>query len=175
MDWNEVLLEYLAASAADRRESLDIRVDTKRARFIEAFGSVKLQQREANRIAANIAASQLQPAPIASYQVISESSSVVYVQVEDKQFTKKPRMEAYKLVLEGNAWKLDDHFFKCQCDNGKCGWCSGAGICAVCDGRGKCNFCRGKHFCQLCDGAKKCTLCNNSELAGWNSMWYRNA
>jgi hypothetical protein len=70
MEWTEVLLEYLAARSADRRESVDIRVDTKCARFIEAFGSVKLQQREAARIAANIAESQRPKAPIESYRVI---------------------------------------------------------------------------------------------------------
>ncbi len=184
MQWREIVHEYLATGEADNLNGLLRSHERQQDRFIQQVGTDELLARLAVRHAKHLESQREEQASLPSpdqYVLVEEEDRLVIVEVERPALPKSVGTNRFRLLRDGEVWRLDEVFWMCGlCDSGLCWMCHGEVTCKTCEGTGRlkrrwrfrrppCPLCDGSGRCVRCDGIGKCHNCVDSDMPGWKS------
>ena len=201
LEWRDLINRYLMACWEDQQAVKRTRGETNEQRILMIFGTRGLQRNFADRKAD---ADQLSSQPLGraeEYTLVQESQDLVIAEVDPSPSGCPMMKSRFRIVRHDGKCFLDDVYWECHCDDGKCfscangscrhcsdgncSFCNGNGVCkcllffslpcVICRGSGSCLFCKGKGFCDGCEGIGKCTSCSHSDMPGWTSLFARHS
>ena len=179
-NWREVIHQYFLAQEKHSLEHSMLNCD----HYLDVFRTASLNQREAQ--SAEIRRKAKVPLRSPDTYILIEKLPTVVIAELAKQEHGKPFFDTrFRLLREGEAWFIDDEYWKCSCNDGMCFLCkqnkaTPLGVCWYCGGRGfvarfwnlsktPCVMCEGSGKCNSCKGTGRCDSCLKSDMPGWKS------
>lgn len=178
MEWRELIHRYFTACLQDSRRTLPV---SEVEKFVAEFGSATLVHRNStSKTNWKKKAKLLTVPPTDAYKVIESDTDRVVAEVETDLPLHLPGSTRFLVVKIDGEWKLEDYYWRCPCNDGKCFACENKGRCSICAGNGytsrflglfrkTCLVCNGSGECTLCNGEGRCISCSKSQFPGWKS------